>query len=127
MTFETTIHGNRWTHSPYGGTKGGRRETVKKGVWVIDHAPTGRFMIGSSNDVSKDVDRMLAQLEKGKFPNQLMQQLYDKPDNGPKDPRNRTPRPPMAIIEYSIGNERDIKRTLKEIRETNTTDYCLLN
>lgn len=127
MSFKTTIQGNHWTHSPYGGTKGGRREIVKKGVWVLDHAPTGRFMIGTSTDVSKEVDRMLAQLEKGKFPNKLMQLLYDKPDNSPNDPRNRTPRPPMAIIEYPIGNDRDIKRTLKEIRETNTTDYCLLN
>lgn len=120
MSFETTTKGFLWTHSP----KGGRNHVVKKGVWVLDHRPTGRFMIGSSSDVSKEVDKMLTQLEKGKFPNRLMQQLYDKPDND--DPR-KSPRPPMVIMEFPIGNERDIKRTLKEIRETNTTDYCLLN
>lgn len=132
MSFETTVRGNNWTHhlkqvdgKMVQGQKCGRREVVRKGVWVIDHRPTGRFLIGSSNDVSKDVDKMLMQLEKGKFPNQLMQQLYDRPDNRPNKPNEF--RPPMSIIEFPLNSDRDIKRTLKEIRETNTTDYCLLN
>lgn len=120
MSFETTFRGNLWTYSP----RGGRRDPVAKGVWVIDHRPTGRFMIGSSNNVSKDVDKMLDQLEKGKFPNKLMQQLFDKPDNRKSDEH---PRPPMTIIEYPLVNDKEIQMTLAEIRNSNTTPYCLLN
>lgn len=118
MTWETTLKGNTWTHSQSG--KGGRKELVKKGVWVLDHRPTGRFIIGTSNDVSKEIDKQLKQLEQGKFPHKLMQQLFDTPEG------NKGERPAMVIVEYPLNSEKDIKRTLKEIRETNSTDYCLL-
>lgn len=119
MSFETTARGNLWTHSTSG--KGGRRDIVKKGVYVIDHRPTGRFVIGSANDVSKEVDKQLKLLEQGKFPIKLMQKLYDTPDG------KHGERPPMTIIEYPLNSDKDIKTTLKEIRTTNTTTYCLLN
>lgn len=118
MTWETTAKGNTWTHSFTG--KGGRREPVKKGVWVLDHRPTGRFMIGTSNDVSREIDKQLQQLETGKFPNKLMQRLYDTPAD------KHGNKPAMVIVEFPLNSEKEIKRTLKEIRETNTTDYCLL-
>lgn len=128
MAFETTARGNLWTHSlkmkdgqMVQGSKGGRRDVVRKGVYVIDHRPTGRFIIGSSSDVSKEVDKQLTQLLKGSHPQKLMQRLYQMADDKQGNP------PPMVIIEYPLDNDRDIKRTLKEIRETNTTDYCLLN
>lgn len=119
MSFITSVLGNTWTHSTSG--KGGRRELVKKGVWVIDHRPTGRFIIGSSNDVSSEVDQQLKLLAKGKHPIRLLQALYQKPDDDRGNP------PPMVITEYPLSSLNQIRQTLKEIRETNTTPYCLLN
>lgn len=128
MTFETTAKGNLWTHSPrykdgklVQGAKGGRRDKVAKGVYVIDHRPTGRFIIGSSSDVSKEVDRHIAQLTNGKHPNKLLQTMYQIPGDKHGNP------PAIVVTEYPLNDDRAIKRTLKEIRETNTTDYCLLN
>lgn len=121
MSFETTHKGNLWTHSKTAKGKGGRRDIVKKGVFVIDHRPTGRFIIGSSNDVSKEVDKQLKQLEQGKHPVKLLQRLYNMPDDNKGNP------PPMVIIEYPLNSDKDIKLTLNEIQRTNTTPYCLLN
>lgn len=119
MSFETSIKGNTWTHSR--SRLGGRKELVKKGVYVIDHRPTGRFLIGSSDDVSKEVDKQLAQLEAGSHPIKLMQRLFDTADD---DKGNR---PPMVITEIPIVSKKDIMMTLHQIRDTNTTPYCLLN
>ena len=121
MSFETTIKGNLWTHSTAAKGKGGRRDLVKKGVWVIDHRPTGRFIIGSSSDVSKEVDKQLKQLALGKHPIKRMQELYNNIDD------THGNLSPMVIVEYPIKSDREIQMTLEEIRHTNTTDYCLLN
>lgn len=121
MTFETTHKGNLWTHSKTAKGKGGRRDIVKKGVYVIDHRPSGRFIIGQANDVSKEVDKHLAQLESGKHPIKLLQRLYNTPADNHGNP------PAMVVIEYPLAKDKDIKMTLEEIRRTNSTDYCLLN
>lgn len=121
MSFETTIAGNLWTHSKTAKGKGGRRDWVKKGVFVIDHRPTGKFIIGSANDVSKEVDKQLTLLERGKHPIKKLQRSYDNADDLHGN------HSPMVIIEYPIKADKDIQLTLEEIRRTNTTDYCLLN
>lgn len=119
MSFETTHKGNQWTHSS--SIKGGRREIVKKGVWVIDHRNTGRFIMGSSADVSKEVDKQMALLAKGKFPIKHLQRQYNE------EQQREGRQPTFVIIEYPLKSDKDIKKTLKEIRETNTAPYCLLN
>ncbi len=119
MTFETTVHGNQWTHSS--SVKGGRREVVKKGVYVIEHRNTGQFVIGSTTNVSKEVDRQMQLLANGQFPIKNLQRQYT-------EELNREGRQPVfVIIEYSINSDKDINKTLKEIRSSNTTPYCLLN
>lgn len=119
MTYETTHKGNLWTHSS--SVKGGRRELVKKGVYVIDHKATGRFIVGTAVDVSKEVDRLMGQLANGKFPIKHLQRQYT-------DELQRENRQPVFLItEYPLKSDKDIKKTLKEIRETNTAPYCLLN
>ena len=119
MSFETTHKGNLWIHSS--SIKGGRREIVKKGVYVIDHRNSGRFIIGTSSDVSKEVDKQMALLAKGKFPNKHFQRQYT--DELQREGRQ----PAFVIIEYPLNKDKDIKLTLSEIRETNTAPYCLLN
>lgn len=123
MSFETTHKGNQWTHSS--SIKGGRRENVKKGVYVIEHRDSGRFIMGSSNDVSKDVDKHLGLLSSEKHPNHFFQNLHDQEIN--RDEKGRTKIATFVVIEYPLKNDKDIKKTLNEIRETNTAPYCLLN
>lgn len=122
MSFETTTRGNLWTHS--NSPKGGRRETVKKGVYVIDHRNTGKFIMGSSNDVSKEVDKHLALLAKGKHPVKRLQNQFNEEIQ--RSDKAGTTLAVMQIIEFPTNSEKEIKRTLKEIRETNTAPYCLL-
>ncbi|ABY63149.1 endonuclease [Pseudomonas phage 201phi2-1] len=119
MSFETTFRGNQWTHSS--SIKGGRREIVKKGVYVIDHRNTGKFIVGTSSDVSKEVDKHMTLLAKGKSPIKQLQQQYIE------EAQRENRQPVFVVIEYALNSDKDIKRTLKEIRETNTTPYCLLN
>lgn len=123
MSFETTHRGNQWTHSA--SIKGGRRDVVKKGAYIIDHRDSGRFIMGSSNDVSKDVDKHLKLLTSGKHPNRFFQNLHDQEIN--RDEKGKTKVATFVVIEYPLKNDKDIKKTLKEIRETNTAPYCLIN
>lgn len=123
MSYETTHSGNTWTHSS--SIKGGRREAVKKGVWVIDHRATGKFIIGSSNDVSKEVDQQLKLLAAGKYPNKHLQRQYDFEAQRAELPKDK--QPVFVITEYPLKYDRDIKLTLNEIRTSNTAPYCLLN
>lgn len=124
MTWETTTTGKMWTHGvpialngkkqkSMDQAKGGRSVVVNKGVYVIDHKPTGRFIVGSSNNVSKDVDKHIATLMKGKHQTKLLQEQYLKESY-------------LQITEISVDSDRAIKKTIQEIRETNTADYCLL-
>lgn len=111
MTWETTLQGKLWTHQPQG--RGARSIETKKGVYVIDHKPTGRFIVGSSDSVSREVDNQLGILQTGKHGTKLLHELYGK-------------EPYLMITEIPIGSDKDIKKTINEIRESNTTDYCLL-
>lgn len=125
MTWETTQQGKLWTHGvptaligkpqkTMDQARGGRSVLVKKGVYVIDHKPTGRFIVGTSDNVSKDVDKHLKALGTGKHPTKLMQDLYIKESY-------------MQITEIPLANDKGIKETLREIRDSNTAYYCLLD
>lgn len=125
MTWETTLQGKQWTHgvaiADFGRkqktmdqARGGRTQDVKKGVYIIDHKPTGRFIVGSSDDVSKEVDNHIEQLVRGSHGTKHLQRQYGGESY-------------LIITEIPTGSDKDIKRTIKEIRETNTADYCLLD
>lgn len=122
MSYETTVHGRLWTHSASG--KGGRKEAVKKGVWVIDHRDSGKFIIGSSSDVSKEVDRQITLLSKGKHPIKALQSQWDQEIQRSDKPVTTAA---LQITEYPITSDRGIKLALEEIRASNTAPYCLLN
>jgi len=124
MTWETTIQGKLWTHgvaTALNGkpqkradqARGGRTVEVKKGVFVIDHKPTGRFIMGASEQVSKEVDKQLKELNQAKHKSKLLQANYIR-------------EPYMQITEIPARNDKEVKQILREIRESNTADYCLL-
>lgn len=124
MVWETTIQSKAWTHgvaiAPNGKpqksmaqARGGRSSDTKKGVYVIDHKPTGKFIVGSSDNVSKEVDKQIKMLESGQHPTKQLQRQY-------------TGETYLTVFEIPANSDKDIKRTLKEIRESNDTQYCLL-
>lgn len=124
MTWETTIQGKLWTHGVATAlcgkpqkkadqARGGRTVDVKRGVYVIDHKPTGRFIIGTSENVSKDVDKQLKALAGNKHSMKRLQSNYSS-------------EPYLQITEIPARNEKELKQIIQEIRDTNTTEYCLL-
>lgn len=124
MAWETTIQGKLWTHGVATANigkpqkradqaRGGRTVDVKRGVFVIDHKPSGRFIMGASENVSKEVDKQLKALNSGKHETKLLQTNYIR-------------EPYMQITEIPARNDKEIKQIMSEIRETNTADYCLL-
>lgn len=124
MTWETTVPGKLWTYGVATAligkpqkrpdqARGGRTSITKKGVFVIDHKPTGRFIIGSADQVSKEVDKHLKALNSGKHGVKLLQANYIR-------------EPYLQITEIPANSDKEVKQILREIHETNTTDYCLL-
>jgi len=125
MTWETTANGKTWTHRQEGfqsldekktqrkGKVATRSLEVKKGVYVIDHRPTGLFIVGSSDDVSREVDNQLAVLQSGQHKCKRLQRQY-------------AGEPILLVTELEASSEKAIRKVIKEIKDTNTTDYCLL-
>lgn len=63
----------RWVRTPSGRSR--RPVEIKQGMYIIIHAATGRFFIGKSKTVSKDVDKVITILDKGKFKIKLFNEL----------------------------------------------------
>lgn len=119
MVWETSAEGKTWTFQPEG--RGVRSVDVKKGVYVIDHKPTGKFIIGSSDDVTREVDKQIHLLHVGKHGIKKLQDQYTRQMNA-----DGRPEAFLSITEFPIKSDKEIQRAIKEIRESNDTEYCLL-
>lgn len=91
----------RWLHSPSGRSK--RSERVRKGCYLLDHDACGKFIVGSSDNVSDDIDRQLAQLAQGKHPNKRLNGLCERD-------------PEIRIYEYPLESKSAQKALLKQIK-----------
>uniref|UniRef100_A0AB39CCD4 Endonuclease n=1 Tax=Pseudomonas phage RVTF4 TaxID=3236931 RepID=A0AB39CCD4_9VIRU len=94
---------------------GERSTLVTQGVYVIDHIPTGKFIIGQSRTVSAEVDKHIALLKTGRHPNKILQRQYSGYNMD------------LRMIEIPASNSKEAKKIEAQIRASNTTDYCLLN
>jgi len=94
--------------------KGARASLVTQGVFIVDHLPTGRFIIGTSRTVSAEVDKNIDALIRGTHPNRMLQKQYN---HGPD----------LRLIEIPARSAKEAKQIEAKIRKSNTTDYCLLN
>lgn len=102
----------KWLHSSSGRSK--RSEIVNQGCYVLEHVATGRFYLGQSDTVSKEVDKQLAQLAVGKHASKLLNGLCSKDSD-------------VRLFEYPIKSKAERKRLLVEIRDSANPDYLCIN
>ncbi|MNZ25631.1 hypothetical protein D3C78_428010 [compost metagenome] len=101
-----------WLHSSSGRSK--RKEIVTAGCFVLEHEATGRFYLGQSETVSKDVDKQLSQLALGKHPNKLLNALYAKDMD-------------IRVYEYPLTAKKKRAALLKATLEGASAPYLCLN
>jgi hypothetical protein len=102
----------KWLHSPSGRSK--RPEEVQDGCFVLEHDATGRFYLGESAQVSKDVDKQLKQLALGKHPQKLLNELYAR-DSA------------IRVYEYPIKAKKARTTLIRELKASASNDYLCLN
>jgi len=85
---------------------------VTQGVWVIDHDPTGLWMIGQSRTVSAEVDKQLKLLAAGRHPNKRFQKMYNFD-------------PDIKLLEYPSASAAESKRFEAILRANNTGSMTL--
>jgi len=81
---------------------------------MLEHDATGRFYLGESNQVSKDVDKQLAQLALGKHPKKLLNELYAR-DSA------------IRVYEYPLKAKKARTGLFKELKALASNDYLCLN
>lgn len=102
----------KWLHSKSGRSK--RSEIVAVGAFMLEHDATGRFYLGHSREVSKEVDKQLSLLATGKHPHKLLSGLYER-DND------------IRVYEYPAKTKKAVRAVHKELIDTQSTDYLCLN
>ena len=109
---EAAMNVVKWLHSSSGRSK--RSETVDQGCYVLEHVATGRFFLGQSETVSRDVDKQLSQLPLGKHSSKLLNGLYSKDSD-------------IRIYEYPIKAKRERTKLLIALRDDANPTYLCIN
>lgn len=109
---QAVVNAVKWLHSSSGRSK--RSEIVNQGCYVLEHVATGRFYLGQSETVSKDVDKQLNLLALGKHSNKLLNGLYSKDAE-------------IRLYEYPCKAKAARKKLLQELRDLANPDYLCLN
>jgi len=102
----------RWLSSTSGRSK--RSEEVTVGCYMLEHDATGRFYVGESNSVSRDVDKQLALLLIGKHPCKLLNGLCER-DSA------------VRVYEYPTKSKRACKAIINDLKQSAANDYLCLN
>lgn len=108
----TEARGASWSHTTWG--RGKRAEEVGLGCYVVEHIATGKFIVGVSNQVSKDVDKLIQLIDSGKYSNKAMLELCARD-------------PDLRLLEYPCMNLKQARQVEKAIRSTVVPKYLLLN
>lgn len=106
------VVGASWSITSHG--RGHRVNEVKKGTYLIEHVATGRCIVGSSANVSKEVDGIVKQIKALKYPKKLFNSLFKLDQD-------------IRIFEYPTKTLKLAKETEKHIRQTIYPKYLLLN
>ena len=108
--FNVEFSGYSWSKTTSG--RGKRVSEVKSGLWIVEHISTGKFIIGSCGNVSKEVDKQIELLIAGKHPNKKLTKLFEiDPD----------------LKLYEVPMDGKAKVLEREIRANTTPQYLLLN
>lgn len=81
---------------------------------MLEHVATGRFYMGQSEHVSRDVDSQLKQLAQSKHPNKLLNELYQKDSD-------------IRLYEYPLKAKKERKSLLVNLRDNTYPSYLCLN
>ena len=103
MIHGVDIKGYTWSRTTAG--RGKRKETVTAGCWLLEHISTGKFIIGSSPQVSQEI---------GKHPNKKLSKLVNMD-------------PDLMAIEIPMASQPKAKKLEREIRVNVNPEYLLLN
>ena len=101
-----------WLHSSSGRSK--RSKITDQGCYVLEHVATGRFFLGQSECVSKEVDAQLAQLALGRHKSKLLNGLYAKDHD-------------IRVFEYPRKSKKDRKAVLTQLRAEAYPEYLCIN
>lgn len=101
-----------WSRTSSG--RGKRAAEVKNGLYIIEHISTGRMIVGVSSHVSKEVDKQLAQLSKGKHENRLFAKLIEMDMD-------------VKLHEVPTKNSKEADKLLDQVVSTTYPDYLNTN
>lgn len=113
--FYTEAKGISWSRTGHG--RGKRAEQTLIGCFVLEHISTGKIVVGTSRSVSRDVDGLLKELSDVKAASKS-NKPFAKLCALDAD---------IKIYEYTAKNLSEARRIEKEVRETVTPRYLLLN
>lgn len=101
-----------WSHTTHG--RGKRNDDVQIGCYVVEHIPTGKFIVGSSKTVSQEVDGLIEALWGGTHQSKAFNKLCSLD-------------PDLKLYEYPTKTLKHAKDIEKAIRRTVLPVYLLLN
>ncbi|MCY1294972.1 hypothetical protein D9M68_18590 [compost metagenome] len=101
-----------WLHSSSGRSK--RSKITDQGCYVLEHVATGRFFLGQSEHVSKEVDAQLNQLSLGRHPSKLLNGLYSKDHD-------------IRVFETACKSKKERKALLTRLRDEAYPEYLCIN
>jgi hypothetical protein len=110
--FQVEAKAATWSHTTWG--RGKRVVDVGVGCFMIEHIATGKYVIGVSQQVSRDVDTLIKSILEGRYANKTMVKLC-------------TMDPDLRLLEFATANLRDARKLEKEIRATTEPQYLILN
>ena len=99
--------------SSYSTKVGKRTDPVKTGCFVIEHEPTGRFIAGTSRNVSADVEVHLQHLYLERHKNRIMNECCRRELQ-------------IRVHEFPTKTVADAREVLKEIKDSATPGYLYL-
>ncbi|AEH03751.1 endonuclease [Pseudomonas phage PhiPA3] len=103
-----------WSSTTHG--RGKRKEIVTTGAYCVVHVGTGKFIVGTSKNVSTEVDRLIVEIKSGrsKWPK------FNKLVSG--EPENSD----LELLEFP-ANMKDAKAIEARIRKAVVPSWLLLN
>ncbi len=109
--FHTDARGSTWSHTIHG--RGKRLDEVKTGCYLVEHIATGKLITGTSDQVSRDVDRIIQAVHAGTYPCPALLKLCAHD-------------PDLKLYEYPTGSLKEAKAIERQVRATLDPAYLLL-
>lgn len=110
--FATDVKGAAWSRTTT--HRGKRVEQVTVGCYVMEHIATGKVITGSGMDISREIDKIIADLDSGKYSNKKFRKPCELD-------------PDLRMYEYPCKTLKQAKKTEADIRRGVSPTYLLVN